>query len=192
MGKALSFHGIRKKATCQWPCFTAAPQGAPFSFFRIPAGTQTHLRGPAETPARTLLSAAFSGSQLRAAFGAAGGQDLAAVAALAAGQKAVLRGAVALLGLECTFHKKSSSLMEPQHLVVPSLLLSRKPSLLAETALQHKSITEKAALCQHFSAFFHPPASAAGGHARFFPSACFKQTACGNAIRVFYIVNKVM
>ncbi len=82
--------------------------------------------------------------------------------------------------------------MEPQHLVVPSLLLSRKPSLLAETALQHKSITEKAALCQHFSAFFHPPASAAGGHARFFPSACFKQTACGNAIRVFYIVNKVM
>ena len=28
--------------------------------------------------------------------------------------------------------------------------------------------------------------------ARFFPSACFKQTACGNAIRVFYIVNKVM
>ena len=104
MGKALSFHGIRKKATCQWPCFTAAPQGAPFSFFRIPVGTQTHLRGPAETPARTLLSAAFSGSQLRAAFGAAGGQDLAAVGGTHTLTEPVLLGALALLGLIGTDH----------------------------------------------------------------------------------------
>ena len=42
--------------------------------------------------------------QLRAAFAAAGSQNLAAVHAFGTGQKAVLLRAVNLFGLECSFH----------------------------------------------------------------------------------------
>ena len=56
--------------------------------------------------------------QLRAAFAAAGSQNLAAVHAFGTGQKAVLLRAVNLFGLECSFH--ASHLLfqgKPQHIV---------------------------------------------------------------------------
>ena len=59
-----------------------------------------------------------SDSQLRAAFGTAGGKNLAAVHALGTGEKAVLHSAMTFLGLERSFHVVYLLYsVEPQHVV---------------------------------------------------------------------------